>query len=93
VADARASRLVRNGKVDGLSFGPDGALYAVEFVGRRTAVPGHYGHMGASDYELIVDRFISLNQIAPPLPRETEAQIEAEVQRCRRKKQCSSWNR
>jgi hypothetical protein len=72
---------------------PDGALYAVEFIGRRTAVKGHYGHMGGSDYELIVDRFISLDQIAPSLPRETEAQIEAEMQRCRRMKQCSSWNR
>lgn len=43
-----------------------GGLYAVDFVGRRTAERGHYGHMGTSDYEVIVDRLISIRQVEPP---------------------------
>jgi hypothetical protein len=42
---------------------PDETLYAVDFVGRRTAVKGRYGHIGGSDYELIVDRMISIRQV------------------------------
>ena len=42
---------------------PDEGLYAVEFVGRRTSVKGHYGHMGASDYELVADRFLLMKRI------------------------------
>jgi len=45
---------------------PDQTLYAVDFVGRRTAVKGRYGHMGASDHELIVDRMISMRAIEAP---------------------------
>jgi hypothetical protein len=67
---------------------PDGALYAVDLLGRRTSVEGHYGHMGGSDHELIVDRFISIAKLGPPL---TRAQIEAELQQCRKGKRCSSW--
>lgn len=46
---------------------PDEALYRVEFIGRRTAVKGHYGHMGGSDYEIIVDRFISVTRVGAAL--------------------------
>lgn len=49
-----------------LRKGPDGALYEVEFIGRQTAVKGHYGHMGGSDHDLIVDRLVSMKQIEPP---------------------------
>ena len=45
---------------------PDEALYSVEFVGRRTSVKGHYGHMGVSDYEVVADRFLSMKQIGGP---------------------------
>jgi len=45
---------------------PDQTLYAVDFIGRRTAVKGAYGHMGVFDYELIVDRMISIKQIESP---------------------------
>lgn len=69
---------------------PDGALYAVELLGRRTTVKGHHGHMGGSDHELIVDRFISLKRIGPPL---TEAESEAELKRCLSgQRRCSSWD-
>lgn len=70
---------------------PDGALYAVELLGRRTAVRGHHGHLGGSDHELIVDRFISIKKVGPPL---TKAQSEAELQRCLSgKRRCSSWDK
>jgi hypothetical protein len=42
---------------------PDGALYSVRLLGRRTAVKGRYGHMGGSDQELIVDRFMSMKKV------------------------------
>lgn len=45
---------------------PPGGLYEVLFIGRRTAVKGHYGHMGASDHELIVDRMLSVRELEPP---------------------------
>jgi hypothetical protein len=45
---------------------PPGGLYEVEFIGRRTAVKGHYGHMGASDHAMIVDRMISVREVEPP---------------------------
>ena len=35
----------------------------IDFVGRRTAYPGHYGHMGGSDSEIIVDRMIFAREI------------------------------
>jgi hypothetical protein len=48
-----------------------GGTYAVEFIGRRTAVKGRYGHMGGSDYELIVDRMLAIKQLRPGIePRE-----------------------
>jgi len=34
----------------------------IEFVGRKTMYPGHYGHMGMSGQEIIVDRVISLRE-------------------------------
>ena len=41
-------------------------LYAIEFIGRRTARKGSYGHVGMSDHEIIVDRLISIKQVEPP---------------------------
>jgi len=50
-----------------LSFRPerrmDRKLYRVEFVGRRTMYKGAYGHMGASDHEIIVDRMIAVREV------------------------------
>jgi hypothetical protein len=39
-------------------------MYDVEFIGRLTAKRGHYGHMGASDHELIIDRVISIRPLS-----------------------------
>lgn len=47
-----------------------GGLYEVDFIGRRTAVPGHYGHMGVFDAEIIADRMISTRQVEPPAEQE-----------------------
>jgi hypothetical protein len=37
--------------------------YDVEFIGRKTLYPGHYGHVGACRSEIFVDRFVSLRRI------------------------------
>jgi hypothetical protein len=58
---------------------PSGALYAVQLVGRRTAAKGHYGHMGGFDHELMVDRFVSIKKVGPPL---TAQQQKAALQNC-----------
>jgi hypothetical protein len=42
---------------------PVAPLFEVEFVGRKTADRGHFGHMGMSDEEIIVDRMISMRPI------------------------------
>lgn len=43
-----------------------GGMYEVEFIGRLTAKRGHYGHMGASDHELVIDRVISIRILLSP---------------------------
>lgn len=45
---------------------PDGKLYRVEFIGRKTLYRGAYGHMGASDHEIVVDRFLSSRAVPDP---------------------------
>lgn len=42
---------------------PRGGLYAIEFIGRRTAQKGSYGHLGMSQHEVLVDRLISLKAL------------------------------
>lgn len=37
--------------------------YAIEFVGRRTLLPGSHGHMGMSAHEIIVDKLISVTPV------------------------------
>jgi hypothetical protein len=39
-------------------------LYEVEFVGRRTKYSGVFGHMGAFDHKIIVDRMISIRPVS-----------------------------
>ena len=41
---------------------PDG-MYHVEFIGRRTRAPGHFGHLNQYDYLMIVDRIISIKKV------------------------------
>lgn len=62
--------------------GDTGALYAVEFIGRRTKVRGHHGHMGMSAHEVVVDQPISIKRITPAPPPSTEAVLVAEWRRC-----------
>ena len=40
-----------------------GDLYEIEFVGRRTAVVGAFGHAGLSDSEIVVEKLIRLKKI------------------------------
>lgn len=44
-------------KPDGKSA--TGKTYEVEFVGRRTLLPGAHGHLGMFEHEIVVDRLIS----------------------------------
>ncbi|MFL9840795.1 hypothetical protein ABS767_07475 [Sphingomonas sp. ST-64] len=39
---------------------PTNRRYVIEFIGRRTKMPGFYGHLGSSDHEIVVDRVISI---------------------------------
>jgi len=40
-----------------------GGVYLVDFIGRRTLYPGHYGHMGMSEQEVVVQRLISARAV------------------------------
>jgi len=71
------------GRPPSAEFSPKqhGGLYAVEFIGRRTAIPGHHGHMGVFDAEMIVDQLISMKEIEAP-PRPSKADIKAMKREC-----------
>ena len=44
-----------------------GGVYEIEFIGRRSLGAGHFGHMGMSPNDMIVDRMISTKELeAPP---------------------------
>lgn len=40
---------------------PTGKTYSISFLGRRTRVVGHYGHLGMSPHVIVVDRLISIS--------------------------------
>jgi hypothetical protein len=42
---------------------PKGAVYRIDFIGRRTRYRVPSGHMGVFDYEIIVDRVIAIRPI------------------------------
>jgi len=63
--------------------GRRGALYSLQFVGRKTMYTGPYGHMGMSDQEIIVDRVISIKMVQAPPPPMTKAQLIQEWRRCK----------
>lgn len=50
----------------GAPFGSraDGKAYRIEFIGRRTLMPGQHGHMGVSGHEVLVDKLISIAPVA-----------------------------
>jgi hypothetical protein len=45
---------------------PTGALYAVEFIGRRSLYSGSFGHFGMFKNDVVVDQMISMKQVQPP---------------------------
>ncbi len=52
--------------------GREPRYFELVFVGRSTKEKGNYGHMGASDYEILVDDLISAREIQPSgMDRET----------------------
>lgn len=50
---------------EGSYTGPElkDGVYAIEFVGRRTVHPGHFGHMSQYEYQMTVDRVISVRKL------------------------------
>lgn len=52
-------------------------LIAIDFIGRRTAYRGRYGHMGMSNSEVVVDRMIS----ARPIYEASTSYLEDELTR------------
>jgi len=50
-------------------------LVALEFIGRRTAYPGRYGHMGVARSEVVVDRII----LARTIYRSRKPYLEGEL--------------
>ncbi|NTS66771.1 hypothetical protein HRV97_16645 [Sphingomonas sp. HHU CXW] len=34
----------------------------IDFIGRKTRYPGHYGHLGMAGHEIVVDRILSLEK-------------------------------
>ena len=42
---------------------PPEGLYHVEFVGRRTKTPGHFGHLSQYDHLMIVDKLLSIRKL------------------------------
>lgn len=59
--------------------------FQIDFIGRKTAFKGQYGHLGGSDYLIIVDRLISARPVdVTPYARKVEAcweQQRSEAQR------------
>jgi hypothetical protein len=35
----------------------------VDFIGRKTIYKGAYGHMGASDHEIVMDRMTNYGEV------------------------------
>ena len=73
---------------------PSGGLYAVDFIGRRTAQKGFFGHFGMSEHEMIVDRVISIREVEPPPPPPTKAETIEYWKRCEAAGNCiPNWER
>jgi len=47
-------------------YEPDGGLYRVEFIGRRTVHAGKFGAYGAFPFEVVLDRMISKKLVERP---------------------------
>jgi hypothetical protein len=67
---------------------PTGALYAVEFIGRRPLYSGTFGHFGMFQNDVIVDRVISMKEIERPPRRATKAEMIKHFKECEAQKTC-----
>lgn len=56
---------------------PPGGLYAIEFIGRKTAYPGSYGEYGFYNEAVIVDRLLSIKTIDRPPPGQMTEELVA----------------
>ena len=65
-----------------------GGVYEVEFIGRRSIGEGHFGHLGMSRNDIIVDRLISTKLLEPPPPEPTKAQVIADMKKCEAEHTC-----
>lgn len=74
----------------GMDDAAGGGVYAVEFIGRRTMYEGAYGHMGMSDHEIVVDRFISIDVVEAPPHTATKRTINGWWKRCQADGNCIS---
>jgi hypothetical protein len=50
-------------------------LYRIDFIGRRTVIPGNYGHLGLARHAIVVDRLLFIDNANEPLPRPSEQTI------------------
>ena len=41
-------------------------MFRVSFLGRKTEKAGHYGHMGMSEHEIIIDRLLAITEVEDP---------------------------
>jgi len=64
-----------------------GGLYAVEFIGRRSEY-GLVGGTSGADKQVIVERWISVQQVEAPPPPPTKEQVEAWWKECHANHTC-----
>lgn len=63
--DPTGERIWTNFKTnDPLTRLPTERIYAIEFFGRRTLLPGQHGHLGSFNHEILVDELVSIVPIA-----------------------------
>jgi hypothetical protein len=68
---------------------PPGGLYAIDFIGRQTAYPGHYGGYGFYNEDVIVDRVLSIRIVEPPRRGQmTRQNIQSYLKDCAGKTLC-----
>jgi hypothetical protein len=58
----RGTWLIFAKEVSGLPDRLEDGVYRIDFVGRRTKMPGNFGHMGSYDHLMVVDRLVSIRK-------------------------------
>jgi hypothetical protein len=69
-----------------------GGAYEIEFVGRRSNRAGLFGHFGMFRKDMIVDRIITMKEVAPPPQPPTKAEIKAREKECEVSPNCFTNN-